>query len=336
MKKTALATAIATSLIVTMPAHAGVAEELEALKQRIAQLEEQLAEQKVQIAEQKSESNTAGGFAENVSVSGALELLATHSETDGVDGSEGDIEVDTFEIAIEAEINEKVSIATLVEYNADDGDIELSEAFAEIDAGAATVTAGLAPIPVAAINDAGWTSPLTDDYFDITEGMAMASFGNDAVSADIYAFNNDDGNSINSLGLSVAFEPADGISLGAGYVSDLSDADFAGLTVEADDAWRLNALAEVGPVALSAEYLEVNGQTTDPTFLALNAAFGAEVATFYVGYSEVDDAATDLERTVVGLEREFGENATISAEYVLDEEDGTDTDTVNLVLVTEF
>ena len=336
MKKTVLATLVAAS-VATTPAFAGVAEELAAMKQRIAQLESQLAEQQATIAKKETvATSSAGGFAENVSVSGALELLATHAETDGTGNSESDILVDTFEIGIEAEINDMVSVATLIEYNGDDNDIELSEAFAEINAGAATITAGLAPIPVAAINDAGWTSPLTDDFFDITEGMAMASFGNDAVAADVYAFNNGDGDSLNALGASISVAAAEGITLGAGYVSDLNDDDFGDLANAADEAWRLNALAELGAVALSAEYLEVDGEDTDPTFLALNASFGAELATFYVGWSEIDDANVDLERTVVGLEREFGENATISAEYVLDEEDGADTDTVNLVLVTEF
>jgi hypothetical protein len=308
------------------------------MKQRIAQLEAQLAEQQATIVKQETTATSStGGFADNVEVSGVLELLATHAEADGTSNSESDILVDTFEIGIEAAINDKVSVATLIEYNGDDNDIELAEAFAEIDAGAATVTAGLAPIPVAAINDAGWTSPLTDDFFDITEGTAIVSFGNDTVAADLYTFNNGDGDSLNALGASVSVAAAEGITLGAGYVSDLNDDDFGDLATEADEAWRVNALAELGAVALSAEYLEVDGQDTDPTFLALNAAFGAELATFYVGWSEIDDSNDNAERTVVGLEREFGENATISAEFVRDEDSaGSDTDAVNLVLVTEF
>ena len=229
-----------------------------------------------------------------------------------------------------------MSVSTLLEYNSDDKDIELTEAYATIAAGPTTITAGLAPIPVVAINDTGWTSPLTDDFFDIKEGTAMLHFGNEQIAADIYAFNNDDDDSLNSLGASISANVAQGITLGAGYVSDLSDADFADLTTKAKDAWRLNALAELGAITLSAEYLELDGEDADPNFLALNAAFGTERATYYLGWSEIADANQDLERTVLGVERGFGENATVSAEYIRDEEDGIDTDTVNLVLVTEF
>lgn len=343
MKKTVLASLISAALATSAPAVAGVSEELAAMKARIAQLESQLAAQQATLAKQEVTDQT-GGFAENVSVSGTLELLATHAEA-ADNNSSSDIAVDTFELAVEAEINDKLSIATLIEYNGDEGDIELSEAFAVIgnDTSPAILTAGLAPIPVAAINDAGWTSPLTDDFFDITEGMAMVSFGGETIAADIYAFNNDDGDSINSLGLNLSVTATEGFTLGAGYVSDLSDADMADLVDgnEADGAWRVNAMAELGPAAFSAEYLELDGTNTDPTFLALNAAYKAELATFYLGWSEIDDTdadgAADAERTVLGLEREISEGTSIAAEFVRDEDtEGSETDTVNLVLISEF
>ena len=345
MKKTAIATLVAASMAAT-PAFAGVAEELAAMKQRIAQLESQLAEQQATIAkqEQSSGSSSMGGFAENVTVSGELELLANHVEQDG-GNSTSDIVVDTFKLNIEADINEMVSVASVLKYDDADQDIQLDEAYAVIgnDDTFATLTAGKTAIPVAAINDAGWTSPLTDDFFDITEGMAMVSFGGDMVAADVYTHNNGEGDSINTVGLNVALTPAEGVTLGAGYINDLNDTtnDLNTLVASSEDAWRLNAMLETGALAFTAEYLEVDGTTTDPSFLALNASYNTslmgEDATLYLGWSEVDDSNADAERTVVGIERAFGDNAAVVAEIVRDEDNtGADTDTLNLVLVTEF
>lgn len=335
MKKKAIAALVATTMASATPAFAGVAEELAAMKARIAQLEAQLAEQQATMAKQET-AVTSGGLADKVTVSGVLEIVANHSEDDAGNTS-SDLAVDTFELGIEAELNEIVTAAAVVEYNGDDNDIELLEAFVEMAAGPTTITAGKAPIPVAAVNDTGWTLPLTDDFFDIREGLAMVSFGTEALAADVYAFNNDDGDSVNAMGVNLSASVAEGVTLGAGYVNDLSDGDFSALTTDADGAWRVNALAEMGAVVLSAEYLEISGEETDPTFLTLNAAFDTELATFYLGWSEIDDSNENAERTVVGLERGLGENAALVAEYVRDEDAaGAETDTLNLVVVTEF
>ena len=347
MNKTILSALIA-STFAAAPAFAGIAEDIAAMKQRIEQLEAQLAEQQAAIAHQQSHADEAkfGGFAENVTAHGVLELRGFHSEVDGTSNSTSDIEVDTFELGVDAELSDKLSVSTLIEYNADDNDIELSEAFFVYgnDDSLATVTFGLAPLPVAAINDVGWTAPLTDDFFDLTDGMAMVSFGNDLVSADVYTFRTaDEGDNINSGGINLAATPTGGLTLGAGYVVDLAnnEEDLNTLVTEADDLWRVNALLEVGALALSAEYLEIDGADVDPEFTALNAAyatqiFGAEGA-LYLGYSEIEESNDDAERTVVGLERVVGSGTTLSAEFVRDEDSaGTDTDTFNVVLVSEF
>lgn len=347
MKKTILSTLIASSLIAA-PASAGIAEDISAMKQRIAQLEAQLAEQQTAIAQQQERvaESKAGGFGENVTAHGLVELRAFHSETDGTSNSSSDIEVDTFELGVDAQLSDELSVSTLIEYNSDDNDIELSEAFFVYgnDDSLATLTVGLAPLPVAAINDVGWTAPLTDDFFDLTDGMAMMSFGNELVSADVYTFRtNGEGDNLNSGGVNLSTTPTDGLTLGAGYVIDMAnnEEDLNTLVTEADDLWRINALLEVGALALSAEYVEIDGADVNPEFTALNAAyntniFGAEGA-FYLGYSEIDESNADAERTVLGLERAVADGTTLSAEFVRDEDNaGVDTDTFNLVLVSEF
>ncbi len=337
MKKTAIVTLVAAAMATATPAFAGVAEELAMMKARIAQLESQLAEQQATIAKQQSTGSSAGGFSDNVSVAGTLEILANHvEESNG--NSKSDIAVDTFELEIAAQLNENVAVAATLEYDGDDQErIKLAEAFAEIgnEDSVAKLTVGKTGIPFAVVNDAGWTAPLTDDHFDITEGMAMVSFGGDMVSADLFVFNNNE-DTLGSFGFNAGVAVAEGIKLGAGYVSEVT----TGLATS-EDAWRLNAMAETGPFAFTAEYIQVDG-TTDPDILALNAAYNTnlmgEDATIYLGWSEVDDAAAnDAERLVLGVERAFGENVSVAAEYVRDEDSaGADTDTVNLVLLTGF
>ena len=346
MKKTAIATCVAATIAISSPVFAGVAEELEAMKARIAQLESQLAAQQATIAKQETVSSTnSGGFADNVAVSGAVEILATHSEEDG-GNSTNDVLLDTFELGIEAKINENVTLSSLVEYDSDAEKLDVTEAYAVIGAPDSnlSLTVGKAPVPFAVINSNSWTDPLTDDAFDIKEGMAMVSWGNDSVTLDAYTFNGaEDGDTLDTIDLGADFAVTEGLSFGAGYLSDV--ADLNGLP--AGDAWRVNGLYEVGALALSAEYIDIDADNTsiDPTFLHLNAGYATNVfgadGQIFAGYSETDDGqnVTDLaeERIVLGVERSFGENASVVAEYVREESySNEETDTLNLVLVTEF
>ncbi|MDO6514079.1 LbtU family siderophore porin [Neptuniibacter sp. 2_MG-2023] len=345
MKKTAIATCVAAALAISSPAFADVAEELAAMKARIAQLESQLATQQATIAKQGTTSNTSGGFADNVSVSGALEVLATHSEEDG-GNSTNDVLLDTFELGIEAKVNENVTLSSLIEYDSDAEKLDVTEAYAVIGAPDSnlSLTVGKAPVPFAVINSNSWTDPLTDDAFDIKEGMAMVSWGNDSLTLDAYTFNGaEDGDTLDTIGLGADFAVTEGLSFGAGYLSDV--ADLNGLP--AGDAWRVNGLYEVGALALSAEYIDIDADNTsiDPTFLHLNAGYATNVfgadGQIFAGYSETDDGqnVVDLaeERIVLGVERSFGENASVVAEYVREESySNEETDTLNLVLVTEF
>ncbi len=345
MKKTAIATLVAASLA-SAPAFAGVAEELAAMKARIAQLEAQLAEQQATMAKQETVT-ASGGFAENVSVGGEVKLVANHiDEADG--NTKSDIELDTFELGIEAAINKNVTLSSLIEYDADSEKLDVTEAFAVISAPDSnlSLTVGKATLPFLVGNSSAHTDPLTYDNFDVKEGLAMVSWAaTEALAVDAYVFNgaDDSGDSIDNFGLNLTVAAAEGLELGAAYLSDVADQE----NLPAGDAWRLNGLYETGPFAFSAEFIEVNADDSnkDPNFLHLGAdyatnVFGAE-GLVYLGYSETDDGEniTDLaeERIAVGVQRAFGENANVVAEFVR-EETYTDeeTDTLNLVLVTEF
>ncbi len=249
MKKTALATLVAASVATASPAFAGVAEELAAMKARIAQLEAQLAAQQATIAKNETAGSTSGGFADNVTVSGEVSLLAQQVEADNGD-STADILVDTFEIAIEADVNENVKLATLIEYLSVDEKLDLAEAYAVIGAEDSPVhlTLGKAAHPILVGDSAAFTDPIAFDIFDAKEGLAMVSYANDMVSLDAYALNNsgDEGTTLDTLGLNLGMDFQNGVSVGAGYVTDVANtagpfSELGGLT-EKIDAWRVNAL----------------------------------------------------------------------------------------------
>ena len=360
MKKTVLATLIATT-IASAPAFAGVAEELAAMKERIAQLESQLAQQQASIAKQetalaKQETTSgAGGFADNVTVSGEVALLAQQIEAD--DGtSTGDVLVDTFELAIEADINENVKVATLIEYLAADEKLDLAEAYAVIGAEDSPVhlTVGKAAHPLLVGDSAAFTDPIAFDLYDAKEGLAMVSYSNEMVNVDAYVLNTsgETGEALDTLGVNLGVALANGVSFGAGYITNTADvagpfADLDGMT-EKVDAWRANALFETGNLSLFAEYIQlgdINPAGQEPSFLHLGAGYDTQIfgadGNLFLGYSESDEANNidDLPetRTALGLSRSLGENASVVTEYVREESySNEDTDILNVAIVTEF
>ena len=364
MKKTVLATLVAAS-VATTPAFAGVAEELAVMKQRIAQLEAQLAEQQATLAKQETtaiqEGHSAGGFANNVSVSGEVSLLAQHVSADN-ESDVSDVLVDTFEIAIEADVNENVKLATLIEYLSADEKLDLAEAYLEIGSedSPVSLTLGKAAHPILVGDSAAFTDPIAFDIFDAKEGLAMLSYGNESVSVDAYVLNNsgESSEALDTVGLNLGLDLQNGVSLGAGYVTDVANtagpfSELGGLT-EKIDAWRVNALVETGDLALFAEYIELGNSNLagEPSFLHVGAGYSTQVlgadGSLFLGYSESDEASDiddvagiDYElpekRTALGVTRALGENAELSAEYVREEAySGEDADILNVAVTTSF
>lgn len=369
MKKTTIATLVAAAMTSATPAFAtDVAKELAAMKARIAQLEAQLAAQQAttQKLEQKTEAQTAvtasnGGFAENVSVGGEVTLLAQQVETDG-ENSVGDVLVDTFELEIAADINENVKVATLIEYLSADEKLDLAEAYVVIGSedNPLSFTLGKTAHPILVGDSAAFTDPIAFDIFDAKEGLAMLSYQNEMIQLDTYVLNNSaEGNEgLDTFGLNLGTTFSNGVSLGAGYVTDVANtagpfSELGGLT-EKIDAWRVNALVEAKDLALFAEYIQLGKSNLagEPSFLHLGAGYGTQIlgadGTLFLGYSESDEAedidnvaGIDYElpekRVALGVTRSLGENAEVTAEYVREEAyNDTDSDILNVAVTTTF
>ncbi|MCV6587693.1 MAG: LbtU family siderophore porin [Marinobacterium sp.] len=320
-----------------------VSSELQMLKQRIADLE----------AQQNQNSAQGGNWTDRVSVGGVAEFLATASDEDG--NKTNDIDVDTVELTIDAQVNDFIAVSTTLKYEDDpegSDDFSVDEAIVVVggEDSPLTLTAGKTGVPFAVINGGTWTDPLTDDFTDNTDDVAILTASNGGLSADLYVFKGDQDNddTVENFGINLGFESDSGFAVGAGYLNNIGNTEPFGSS-EKVNALRLNAAFETGALALSGEYIQADSFDTaagaEPRVVHISADYGLDnvfgaAGNLAFGYSETDEAQfIDLaeSRTILALSRELGENAEVIVEYVREEGyGGEETDTLNLVLATSF
>ncbi len=288
----------------------------------------------------------ADGHASNISISGIAEVLGTYN--DAGDGST-DIDVDTVELTVEAPVNDFISVSTTLKYEDDpegEDDFNVDEAIIVVgeEDGDISLTVGRTGIPFGVINGSTWTGPLTDDFTDNTDDLAMVAFGADSLSAEVYVFKGDQENDsdVENFGANIAYETG-GLSLGAGFLSNIGNTEAFGQT-EDGSAFRLNAAYNMGNIDLSAEFIQaeefddLGGDKPSAAHVGIDV--GTDFGLLAFGYSMTSDAEQlDLpeQLLVASLARELGENAEVIFELV-NEEDyaGEDSNTVNAVLAVSF
>ena len=301
-----------------------------------------------------SQNILADGHDEKISISGVAEVLATYNDED--DKSNTDLEVDTVELTVDAQVNELISASITMAYEDDpegEGDFYVDEAIIVIgeEDGDISLTLGKTGIPFGVINGSTWTDPLTDDFSDNTnDDLAMVAFGTDSLSAEVYVFKGDqeNDNNVDNFGASISFELEDSLSLGAGFLSNIGSIEAFGQDEDAS-AFRLNAAYAMGNLELSAEFIQAEEfkslNKAKPSAMHIAADFGTEIigapGMVAVGYSSTDDAEDlDLAESmlVVSVSRELGENAETILEYVNEEPygNGDSVNTVNAVLSVSF
>lgn len=281
-----------------------------------------------------------------INISGVAEVLATYNDAE--DGS-SDIDVDTVELTVEAPVNDFIRVSTTLKYEDDpegEDDFFVDEAIIVVgeEEGDISLTVGRTGIPFGVIRGATWTGPLTDDFTDNTDDLAMVSFGADSFSAEVYAFKGDQENddNVENFGANIAYE-ANGLSLGAGFLSNIGNTDAFGQT-EDGSAFRLNAAYSLGNIDLSAEFIQAE-EFDDlggdkPSAAHMGIDIGTDFGLLALGYSMTSDAeqlGLPEQLLVASLARELGENAEVIFELV-NEEDyaGEDSNTVNAVLAVSF
>lgn len=359
MKRTLLASLVTASMCATAPAMAeDIHSELATLKAKVKQLEKNVEQQK-----QHSEEND---WSKKVSISGTAEFLGTFSKNDA-DGSESDLDMDSVELSIDAEINENIALSATLKYEDDneEQDFYVDEAIIKISSAESpwALTLGRTGIPFSVINGKAWTDPLTDDLTDNTDDIAQLSYSNGTLNSDIYIFrakhDNEEENSVENVGINVGMNFDNGVSIGAGYVNNIKNTEaFTADSLLNNDkvaAFRINLAYEINTLALSAEYIKTDNFDTissqpHVSVWHTSADYGLDLlgapGNLSLGYSETDNAEliTDAgdslfakSRLTLGASRELNKNAEVIIELVREESyAGNDTDSVNIVLSSAF
>ncbi|WP_428034223.1 LbtU family siderophore porin [Amphritea sp.] len=357
MKKTLLASLITAGIAASPIVQAeDLQAELNALKHRIAQLESQLSDTMAEQASVKKDLS-------HVTLSGSADFLATASEL--ADGSNtNDLDVDSVELTVEATVNEYIGLSTTLKYEDDgeDQDLFVDEAIVSLHSADTpwSMVAGRTAIPFAVVNGNAWTDPLTDDLTDNTDDLLLIGFNQGIFSAAGYLFKGQsDESKVDNFGLNLGLEFDNGVSMGVGYLNNIRNTDpFQADSLTDTDkvsASRVNLAYATGALALSAEYLQTGrfnelAEKENLSAWHLSADYGIDLlgapGNLSLGYSQTDHAGmiTDSgdslfahSRLTLGASRELNANAEAIIELVREEDNqGDDTDTLNLVLSTRF
>ena len=370
LKIQTLSAAIALGLAGLHPAAS--ADSLEARVQRLesknAELEATVRRQQASLAEQKAategEPERLKPLSEGLSastlrsmISGLIEVEAGHVSPYTGD-AESDIILATFELGIEAQINDWVKATASLLYEQDETDLEVDVAsitIANADATPFFITAGQIYVPFGAFETNLVSDPLTLEIGETRESAVQAGFVSGDFLGSLYVFNGDnkiDGkNRVGSWGANLGYaHEQDGSAwgLGVGYISDLGDSDSLQEVIDENLAgvdpadrtagWTLNATAKLGPVTLIGEYLtaadefdtgslDFDGTGAKPSAWNLEAGFSFPVlgresvaALAYQGTREAVGLALPEERLMLGWSVEVFERTSLSLEWAHDKD----------------
>lgn len=286
MKPSSLMSAMALTVLSPVMAQA------QSLEERVSRLETENRAQAATIARQQAmldgspervrvlaeSDNTSGsglpGWVRGIEISGLIEIEASHTSPEEGDHASA-LDLATLELGIAAQVNDWVGTEVLLSYDADSTDFNVDIAavtIANVDQSPLFFTAGQFYVPFGAFETNLVSDPLTLSLGETRETAARLGFAQDTFIGSVYVFNGDrdiDGDDTIStwgahVGVAQEFENADW-SLGAGYLSDLGDADglqdvladnLAGADPrERTAGWTAHASACFGAFNLIGEYL---------------------------------------------------------------------------------
>ncbi len=353
--------------------------QLDALKASLEEAEKQVndaSNEAKAAAEMSQEANPLKA----ISIGGVIEVEATRAETfAGVESS--DITLATIEVFLDTAPTDYVSTHIQFLYEDDGNDnIILDEAFAtwgNTDKYPLYGQAGKWVVPFGNFGTEMSTDPLTLNLGETKEATILAGVAWDSVVLEGYIYNGDsqqtgDDDNIDQGGLSLGYGGEfDGgtFDLGMGYISNIADSDEVttglGNNATALDDYvggaDVNATVAFGDAVFRAEYmtalssfkageLAFNGQGAEPEAWHLEASYATSVsekdlviAATVQGTEE--SLALGLPETRIGgaITISVLENASVTAEYLYDEDYGTsdggtgnDAHTATIKLATEF
>jgi len=233
-----------------------IAQEIQAIKDRLANLESQLSQEKAKNQQlqnkiaQMSEHQTPdvahdNGIIKSLEVSGAVEVEAFSTHADGgaqlkEDGS--DIEAVTLEIGLDAQITDWVGAHILLLHeeggNADNQDIsvdEVSITLANADVTPFFLTLGRIYVPFGNYESNHVSDPLTLEIGETSDTVVQIGFESGAFSGSVYVFNGDtetnDHSQIEQIGANIAWAMESdtmNLALGLDWINQIGESDTLG------------------------------------------------------------------------------------------------------------
>jgi len=347
---------------------------IQALEQRLEQLEAQtgvIQERQVQIEEETMTYLESLGalkeLSDRVELSGNVDVNYSSTDSDTAD-DENDVFVDQVYLGLAIDVSDNVSAYVSLQSedvaggaSTDDG-LEVYEASVTVGlSDNMSLTAGQQHFNF--INDAEYGNFIADSLVrQMAEcrdtGLAL-SLSNDAISGGVFAFNGDndeadDDDEVNTYGIhaSIGGDQEDlSWTLGASYISNVSDADNGGAGVNDGDlgdvsAYSLNGSVTAGSISVTAEMVqadELDDGTTEPSATSIEASMALPMGegdwTLAAKFEETEDGSgTDTEENVgIGLSSEIYENALLTINWESAEDyDGDEVDTLAVELRVSF
>lgn len=331
--------------------------------ERLKNLEKKQAEI-YHTLEEKKRAGLMGKITEKLAIGGLIEVEADFTDTDG-SPEKSDIVLATMELGLDAEVNEKVTGHLLFLYEED----EYEDDRFIVDEGTITikvadgfsVTAGKMYVPFGVFNSHFITDPLTLELGETRESAILATYGNERFEVSIGLFNGDvdetgDDDKIDDIVAGVTVNLAEGMTLGASYISDIADSKAGlGLTTVSDTVGGYSVFysGSYGTLSVEAEYIAAAGEFTatdvtnsnstlsgdEPSAFNLELAYHvSDVMELAVKYEGSDDLV-DHPEDQYGVAASYGlyENTSLSFEYMNGEfKSGRDRDLLTAQLAVEF
>lgn len=272
-------------------------------------------EEEIRVRDQRiselRQGETGTGWFRHISMGGAIEIEAFHTDSDGFSEDEAsDINLATAELGIEAVINDWTTANLVLLWEEEDGgdnDLTVDEAtitFANKDVSPLYLVTGHTALPFGRFDTNMVSDPFTLDLGETKETEVLIGLEAGGFYASVYAFNGDldkDGdNLINNGGVDLGFawEGEDrGLDIGVGIINDIGDSDGIFDAISANlpggvdytdnvRGYALHAMFNLGQFNLIGEYvaasagfdatneLAFNGGNAKPSAWNLEAGYG--------------------------------------------------------------
>ena len=345
---------------------------IQALEQRLEQLEAQtgvIQERQVQIEEETMTYLESLGalkeLSDRVELSGNVDVIYSSTDDDA-NGDSNDVFVDQVYLGLAIDVSDNVSAyVSLQDEDTQNGNgtgIEVYEASVTVGlSDNMSLTAGKQHFNF--INDAEYGNFIADTLVrQMAEcrdtGLAL-SLSNDAISGGVFALNGNmdeagDDDEVNTYGVhaSIGGDQEDlSWTLGAGYISNVADANNGGNPAQDGtngdlSAYSLNGSVTVGSISVLAELVQADdnaADTAEESATSIEASMALPMGegdwTIAAKFEEAEDGgANDVEENVgIGLSSEIYENANLTINWESSEDfSGNETDTVAVELSVSF